>query len=181
MSGRIRPGPPRPTKLHWPGCAPAWAWPRTAAFEQDVAFGLQQLVDIALKALSPGINDTTTAIMAVDQLGQLLRRLAGRSFPARLRADEAGQPRVWLPAPDFAAYLRLAFDQVRLNAKGNHALLRALARTGRAASDCRAPAATWCTRSALNAGVLARVGLPVKWFLGWHRQEELIRRLVRSR
>lgn len=95
------------------------------------------MVDIALKALSPGINDTTTAIMAVDQLGLLLLRLASRSFPAHLRADEAGLPRVWLPAPDFAAYLRLSFDLVRINAKGNHALLRrllrALARIGQGA------------------------------------------------
>lgn len=60
---------------------------------QDAAFGLQGLVDVALKALSPGINDTTTAIMAVDQLGQLLRRLAGCAFPAQLRADEQGRGR----------------------------------------------------------------------------------------
>ncbi|MCC3159753.1 DUF2254 domain-containing protein [Hymenobacter sp. 15J16-1T3B] len=108
------------------------------SIEQDVAFGLQQLVDIALKALSPGINDTTTAIMAVDHLGRLMQRLAGRTFPARLRADNRQQPRVLVPAPDFDAYLRLAFDLVRINAKGNHALLRrllrALARTAEAAN-----------------------------------------------
>ena len=50
---------------------------------QDVAFGVQQLVDIALKALSPGINDTTTAIMAVDYLGIVSARLASRTFPGQ--------------------------------------------------------------------------------------------------
>ena len=105
---------------------------------QDVAFGAQQLVDIALKALSPGINDTTTAIMAVDHLGLLVQRLAGRPFPATLRTSEtAANVLVHVPARDFAGYVKLAFDLVRINAKGNHALfrrlLRALAQVGEAA------------------------------------------------
>jgi len=109
---------------------------RHRSIEQDAAFGIQQLVDIALKALSAGINDTTTAIMAVDHLGLVCQRLAGQAFPPRLRSD-GERPRVLVPAPDFAGYLRLAFDLVRINAKGNHAvlqcLLRALALTGEAA------------------------------------------------
>ena len=55
--------------------------------EQDVAFGVQQLVAIALKALSPAVNDTTTAIMAIDYLGELLGRLARRDFPGVLRSN----------------------------------------------------------------------------------------------
>jgi uncharacterized membrane protein len=105
---------------------------------QDVGFGVQQLVDIALKALSPGINDTTTAIMAVDHLGLLVQRLAGRPFPALLRtAEEGPEVLIYMPARDFAGYLQLAFDLVRINARGNHALfrrlLRALAQVGEAA------------------------------------------------
>lgn len=96
--------------------------------EQDVAFGIQQLVDITLKALSPGINDTTTAIMAVDYLGEIGERLARRAFPARLRSD--GQHlRVLVRAADFDDYIRLAFDLPRINARGNHAVLRRLLRT----------------------------------------------------
>ena len=95
--------------------------------EQDVAFGIQQLVDIALKALSPGINDTTTAIMAVDYLGAVSEQLAQREFPARLRSD--GQHlRVLVRSMDFDAYIQLAFDLPRINAKGNHAVLRRLLR-----------------------------------------------------
>ena len=111
--------------------------------EQDVAFGIQQLVDIALKALSPGINDTTTAIMAVDYLGAIGERLAQRAFPARIRSD--GQHlRVLLRSADFASYLQLAFDLPRINAKGNYAvfrrLLRALALVNSAVcSDDRKP------------------------------------------
>lgn len=107
---------------------------------QDVGFGVQQLVDIALKALSPGINDTTTAIMAVDHLGLLVQRLAGRPFPATLRTAEGRvEVLIYAPSRDFAGYLKLAFDLVRINAKGNHALfrrlLRALAQVGEAACD----------------------------------------------
>lgn len=95
--------------------------------EQDVAFGIQQLVDITLKALSPGINDTTTAIMAIDYLGATIGRLASREFPARLRSD--GQHlRILVRATDFEAYVRLAFDLPRINAKGNHAVCRRLLR-----------------------------------------------------
>ncbi|GAB3641974.1 DUF2254 domain-containing protein [Spirosoma arcticum] len=95
--------------------------------EQDVAFGIQQLVDITLKALSPGINDTTTAIMAIDYLGAIVGRLAEREFPARLRSD-GQQLRVLVRATDYADYVRLAFDLPRINAEGNHAVFRRLLR-----------------------------------------------------
>jgi uncharacterized membrane protein len=94
---------------------------------QDVAFGIQQLVDIALKALSPAVNDTTTAIMAIDYLGELVGQLARREFPDVLRSD--GQHlRVLVRVYDFTAYVRLAFDLVRESAHGNPAVLRRLLR-----------------------------------------------------
>jgi uncharacterized membrane protein len=51
---------------------------RQRTVEQDAAFGIRQIVDIAMKALSPGINDTTTAVMCVDYLAAILVRLAAR-------------------------------------------------------------------------------------------------------
>ncbi|GAB3690661.1 DUF2254 domain-containing protein [Spirosoma flavus] len=96
--------------------------------EQDVGFGIQQLVDIILKALSPGINDTTTAIMAVDYLGALSEQLSRREFPARLRSD-GRHLRVLVRSATFEDYIRLAFDLPRINAKGNHAVLRRLLRS----------------------------------------------------
>nr|GFC51376.1 hypothetical protein [Tanacetum cinerariifolium] len=94
---------------------------------QDVAFGIQQLVDIALKALSPAVNDTTTAIMAIDYLGELVGQLARREFPDVLRSD--GQHlRVLVRVYDFTAYVRLAFDLVRENARDNPAVLRRVLR-----------------------------------------------------
>lgn len=94
---------------------------------QDVAYGIQQLVDISLKALSPGINDTTTAIMAIDYLGAICAQLACRDFPARLRSD-GKQLRILVMSADFETYVRLAFTLVRINAKGNHAIFRRLLR-----------------------------------------------------
>ena len=53
--------------------------------QQDAAFGIRQIVDIAMKALSPGINDTTTAVICVDYLTAILVRLATRRIAARRR------------------------------------------------------------------------------------------------
>jgi uncharacterized membrane protein len=95
--------------------------------DQDAGFGLRQLVDIALKALSPGINDTSTAVLCIDRLGSLLALLAGRDLGSPVRAED-GQVRVIAQRPDFASYLATAFDQVRANAAEDLAIyLRLLA------------------------------------------------------
>ncbi|WP_426060793.1 DUF2254 domain-containing protein [Hymenobacter sp. B1770] len=90
--------------------------------DQDLGFGFRQLVDIALKALSPGINDTTTAIFCVDQLGALLSLLADRKLNEPLRS-EGGRVRVVAQIPTFATYAALAFDQIRSAAEGNLSVL----------------------------------------------------------
>jgi uncharacterized membrane protein len=121
-------GRPEPTEADWPDDLMDYvSIGRHRNIEQDVAFGIQQLVDIALKALSPGINDTTTAIMAVDYLGAIGERLARREFPARLRSD-GQQLRVLALASNFDDYIQLSFDLPRVNAKGNHAVFRRLLR-----------------------------------------------------
>jgi len=85
---------------------------------QDVAFGIQQIVDVALKGLSPGINDTTTALMCIDRLGVVLRRLAGRRMLPRLEAPELERI-VLTQVADFEGMLACAFDAIRRNASGN--------------------------------------------------------------
>ena len=80
--------------------------------QQDVAFGFRQLVDIAEKALSPGINDPTTAVQALDQLHDLLRRLATRSLRDGLYRDDRGAVRLVTPAETFAGYLDLALAEI---------------------------------------------------------------------
>lgn len=90
--------------------------------EQDAAFGLQQLVDVAVKALSPGINDPTTACMCIDQLGALLARLASRHIPDPRRVED-GHLRVIAPTPGFAQYLRLVFVPVVHHARSDPQVL----------------------------------------------------------
>ncbi len=120
---------PDPEQADWPDNLSSFvSIGRHRNVEQDVAFGIQQLVDIVLKALSPGINDTTTAIMAIDYLGAVGEELARRDFPSRLRSD-GKQFRILVRTTGFDDYVRLAFDLPRINAKGNHAICRRLLRS----------------------------------------------------
>ena len=89
---------------------------------QDAAFGIRQIVDIALRALSPGINDTTTAVMCVDYLTAILARLAVRSIPSPYRHEE-GELRVITIGPTFAGLAAESFDQIRASANGNVAVI----------------------------------------------------------
>ncbi|MBE0568078.1 MAG: DUF2254 domain-containing protein [Deltaproteobacteria bacterium] len=91
---------------------------RHRTMEQDAAFGIRQIVDVALKALSPGINDTTTAVMCVDYLSAILARLAARRIPSSRRYEE-GELRVLTIGPTFDSLLAESFDQIRDSAKGN--------------------------------------------------------------
>jgi uncharacterized membrane protein len=90
--------------------------------EQDAAFGILQIVDIALKALSPGINDTTTAVTCIDHLGALIACLAPRQIAPRPLAD-GHDLRVIITGPTFATLVSLAFDDIRRNAAGNVTVL----------------------------------------------------------
>ena len=71
----------------------AYSIDRYRTVYQDCAFGIRQIVDMALRALSPGINDTTTAVMCVDYLTAILARLASRNIPSSHRYEE-GELRV---------------------------------------------------------------------------------------
>ncbi len=79
---------------------------------QDPEFGFRQLVDIALRALSPSLNDPTTANQVIDQLHDLLRHLLTRdiSSPRRVRRD--GHAAIVIPTPDWDAFLHAAVDEI---------------------------------------------------------------------
>lgn len=95
---------------------------RYRTVEQDCAFGIRQLVDIALRALSPGINDTTTAVMCVDYLTAILARLATQGIPSSHR-HEYGELRVIALGPTFASLVAESFDQICGSASGNLGIL----------------------------------------------------------
>jgi uncharacterized membrane protein len=98
---------------------------RSAA--QDVAFGLRQLVDVIARALSPGINDPTTAVHSLSHAAALLGDAAGRNLGPRLLRDEGGRVRVALARPDLATLLDLVVAQpLRYGASQPEVLTRLL-------------------------------------------------------
>ena len=81
--------------------------------EQDAEFAIHQLVEVAIRALSPGINDPFTAMACIDRLGSALCFLSNRSFPSPYRYDDEGKLRVIARPVTFAGILNTAFDQIR--------------------------------------------------------------------
>lgn len=95
---------------------------------EDVSYGLRQLADIAAKALSPGVNDPTTAVQTIGPSTAVLVRLAGRNLDHDLRRDEGGRIRTAVPRPDLAAYLDLVVDGLRRYGAGQPSVVRATLR-----------------------------------------------------
>ncbi|MEO8072158.1 MAG: DUF2254 domain-containing protein [Acidobacteriota bacterium] len=98
---------------------------RYRTIEQDIGFGIRQIVDIALKALSPGINDTTTAVTCIDFLSIIISEIAGKQLPEPVRIKD-GKICVLVKADDFRQYVETAFDQIRINGKANQAIFQRL-------------------------------------------------------
>jgi uncharacterized membrane protein len=82
-------------------------------FEQDPKYAIRLMVDIAIKALSPAINDPTTAVQALDQIEDLLLRLGRRRLEIGSYNDERGVLRLLLHFPTWEDFLRLALDEIR--------------------------------------------------------------------
>jgi len=111
----------------------------TRTLQQDVEFGVLQIVDIALKAISPAVNDPTTAIGSVDQLCRILIRFASRETPEPWLYDPPGVFRAYVPWIGFEQLLDSAFEQIRLYSRSDVAvslrLLRALTDIGMTTPD----------------------------------------------
>jgi uncharacterized membrane protein len=86
---------------------------RGRTFEQDPKYPIRLLVDIAIKALSPAINDPTTAVQTIDQIEDLLRRLSNHALDVGYATDAEGIVRLIYPMPTWEDYLTLAFDEIR--------------------------------------------------------------------
>ncbi len=86
----------------------------TRTMQQDLAYGVRQLADVALKAMSPGINDPTTAHDAISHLGTVLADLLRRTPPAQRLTGPEGQVLLVPHATTYEQLVGLAFDEVRL-------------------------------------------------------------------
>ncbi len=80
---------------------------------QDLEYSIDQLVEVAVRALSPGINDPFTAITCIDWLGDALICVAGRELPSGWRYDEEHRLRIIAKTTDFAGITAAAFNQIR--------------------------------------------------------------------
>ncbi|AIV33044.1 hypothetical protein NI25_05460 [Streptomyces sp. CCM_MD2014] len=95
-------------------------------FHQDLAFGLRQLSDIGLRALSPAVNDPTTAVQALDRVVQILATLSRRPLDAVPHRDRRGAVRLVQPVPGWTELVDLGFAEVRACAVGSPQVTRRL-------------------------------------------------------
>ena len=133
--------PHRPGHFMVAGQVIAWVWPPEAAdavaerlalghvagayrtLPQDVSFGFDQLVEIALRALSPAVNDTFTGMTCVDWIADCLCRISAIWRPQRIRRDAEGDIRVIAFQPDFDRLVERTFDTIRQAAVGMPAIM----------------------------------------------------------
>ena len=133
--------PYRPGHFLVAGQVMAWVWPPSAAgsFEkshalghvtgayrtlaQDISFGFDQLVEIALRALSPAVNDMFTALTCVDWIADCLCRISTSWRPQRIRRDAEGEIRVIAYQADFDRLVERAFDTIRQASTGMPAIM----------------------------------------------------------
>jgi uncharacterized membrane protein len=120
----LSPGPP-PSPEECATINACYTKERVRNLEQDPAFGIQQVVDVALKALSPGINDQTTAVMCIDRLAELMVRIADRRLHYRYHWME-GRLRIIAAPLSFERLLCLAFEDILRQASTNRTVLERL-------------------------------------------------------
>jgi uncharacterized membrane protein len=94
--------------------------------EQDPTFAFRIVIDIALKALSPAINDPTTAVLAIDQLHRLLRAVGKRHLRTDEIFDQSGDLRVIFRTPNWDDFVNLAFSEIRECGAGSMQIMRRL-------------------------------------------------------
>ncbi|MFO7798410.1 MAG: DUF2254 family protein, partial [Rhodohalobacter sp.] len=89
----------------------------------DLEFSIQQMVEIAARALSPGVNDPYTAITCIDNLTEIMCYLAQAKFPSKYRFDEEGDLRMIADSFNFEGVLDSAFNQIRQFSGGSPAVI----------------------------------------------------------
>jgi uncharacterized membrane protein len=90
---------------------------------QDVSFGIDQLVEIAIRALSPAVNDTFTAMTCVDWLGDNLCKIVHRWHPVRVHRDDGGLIRIIAAQPSYERLVQRSFEKIRQASQGMPAIM----------------------------------------------------------
>ena len=95
------------------------------SFDQDVEYGIRQLVDIGIKAISPAVNDPTTCVNCIHYLGVIIKELATRDLTSRT-ARELAKHDISLKEPSFEQFVDDAFDQIYHFGRRDHVIVRTL-------------------------------------------------------
>ncbi len=93
--------------------AKTFYWGNHRTPEQDVEYAIRQMVEVAVRALSPGVNDPFTAMNCLDALGSAVCSIARRGLPGPLRFDDGGALRITLPVSTFDGIVDASFNQIR--------------------------------------------------------------------
>jgi len=94
--------------------------------EQDPTYAFRIIVDIASKALSPAINDPTTAVLAIDQIHHLLRSVGARNLAEGRETDDHGELRLVYRTPDWEDFVHLAVTEIRQYGRDSIQIMRRL-------------------------------------------------------
>jgi uncharacterized membrane protein len=90
---------------------------------QDIEFSIEQLVEVAVRALSPSVNDPFTALACLERLGEAFCRLSARKFPSPYRCDDGGKLRLIAPRPTYEGLLDAGLNQIRQYGAGSMAVM----------------------------------------------------------
>ena len=94
------------------------------SMEQDPRFAFRMIVDVACKALSPAINDPTTAVLALDQINRLMRTVATRQLDTGRVHDDTGRLKLVYRTPDWEDFVNLSFTEIRQYGKESIQVVR---------------------------------------------------------
>jgi uncharacterized membrane protein len=135
---------------------------------QDPSYGVRQLVDVAIRAVSPAVNDPTTAVQALDRLHGILRAVAERPDPSGVYLDPSGAVRLVVPVPSWDRVFELAFTEIGLYGAGDPQISRKLMAIFDDLSTCVLPdriETIEFRRTWLRHEVAGRHSLPVRQML----------------
>lgn len=142
---------------------PAFRIDKARAPEGDIQFSVHLMVEIALRALSPGINDSYTAISAIDHLSASFARILQRGAPSALLCDDDGTPRVWLNLLEVNDIVSGALRPLRQSSRANVLVLDHLIQAiGKMAHVCRQEHLALLRRQLLDIALDARQALESK-------------------
>ena len=105
-------------------CQSALAFADERTIEDDPAFAIRLLVDVAIKALSPAVNDPTTAVQCIHRIEDVLRYASDKHLSVGVVTDDRGDARVIIPTPTWEDLVALSLDEIRAFGAGQYQIAR---------------------------------------------------------